>query len=178
MAAAVQSPTVVAMDRKEFLGSLAALAACGGASAQQTNPQQSFREQWVTNLLVNIDAQLDEPARARLMQSNGRACARRGSLTPLTTAAGGDVDKLVAALGAHLGKENATRDGATVRLRYSKCYCPIVAAGPPRLSNTWCECSRGWVMEVFGAVAGKPVPVEITKAIKRGDAFCEFLIRV
>jgi predicted hydrocarbon binding protein len=167
------------MDRKEFLGAIAALTTCcGAAAAEQENPQQKFRQDWIQSLLANMDAQLDEPTRARLMETCGRACARRDSVANLSRAAGGDIGKLVEAMAGHVGKENAVREGDVVRLRYSKCYCPLVGAGPARLSKTWCECSRGWVLEVFGAVAGKPVAVELTKSLKRGDPHCEFLIHV
>ncbi len=173
------------MNRKQFVGALVAIGA-GASNAQSPEPapqkpvvdvKETFRQAWVTALMTNLDSQLDEPSRIKLMESCGRACARRGAAGQLTKAAGGDLDKLVTALGALLGKENAQRDGNTVRLRYTKCYCPLVGAGPERLSKTYCECSRGWALEVFGAALGKPVDVELLRSIKRGDSVCEFLVR-
>ncbi len=142
------------------------------------NYKQKFQEAWFTGLMESMDSQLDEPTRIKLMEANGRACARRGPLKSLTAAAQGDVNKLIASLGQHLGEENCKREGDAIQLRYTKCLCPIVAAGPPLLSKTWCNCSRGGVLEIFSAVAGKPARVELTHSIKRGDAFCQFLIRV
>jgi len=181
------------MDRKGFLHNtlhlgfstsalvLLSAAKTASAGAQESPPadqRQKAAQAWIQSLIENLDAQLDPQARTRLMEACGRACARRGALASLAKSAGGNLDKLLSALGRHIGKENATRDGNLVHLRYAKCYCPLVAAGPPRLSNTFCNCSRGWVLEVFEAVTGKPVAVELTHSIKRGDPDCRFVIRV
>jgi predicted hydrocarbon binding protein len=181
------------MDRKGFLHntlhlgfSTSALVLLGAgqsapAGAQESAPadqRQKVTQAWIQSLMENLDAQLDPQARTRLMETCGRACARRGALASLAKPASGSIDKLLSALGKHIGKENATRDGNVVHLRYPKCYCPLVAAGPPRLSNTFCNCSRGWVLEVFEAVTGKPVAVELTHSIKRGDPDCRFVVRV
>ncbi len=168
------------MNRKQFVGALVALGASGAEAqqAQQSDPQQGFRQDWIKSLMENMDAQLDIEDRERVMQACGRACARRGSLKPLQAAAQGSVDKLVAALGSHLGAGNAKREGDVVKLKYEKCYCPLVAAGPARLSNTYCHCSQGWVMEIFEKVSGKKVEVTLLRSIKRGDAACEFAVKV
>lgn len=169
------------MNRKQFVGALATIGA--GTAAGQTppappaDPGKGFREAWLKTLMEKMDAHLDEASRVRLMEECGRACARRGAAAGLSKAAGGDLNKLVAAIGSHVGAENIKREGDTVRLRYTKCYCPLVSSGPEKLSGTYCNCSRGWALEVFGAVTGKPVKVEMLSSIKRGDAVCEFLIR-
>jgi predicted hydrocarbon binding protein len=173
------------MKRKEFVQLTGALVTLGVAkgSAQDPVPQaaerrQKVHEAWLKSLLENLDAHVDEPARIKLMESVGRACARRGGMVRTAQAAKGDVNKLVETLAHHVGKENARREGSTVQVCYPKCYCPVVAAGPERLSNTWCHCSRGWLREVFETVTGKPVTVELTHSIKRGDPECRFTIRL
>ncbi len=173
------------MDRKKFINVTSALVALGAgrASGKQETEQPSERWQkmhqaWITSLMESLDANVDDPTRTRLMLSAGRACARRSGILAQAQAAKGDLDKLVATMAKHVGQDNCRREGNVVRLRYPKCYCPIVAAGPERLSNTWCHCSRGWVHEVFETVAGKPVKVELTHSIKRGDPDCRFIIRL
>jgi len=180
------------MDRKQFIhktgagtGALVLLGTghAAAATTQEPPPDASasslkVQQAWIKSLMENLDAQLDEPTRIKLMESCGRACARRGAVATLAKPAKGDIDKLLNALGHHVGKENATRDGNVVHLSYPTCYCPLVAAGPPRLSNTYCYCSRGWVLEVFQAVTGKSVGVELTHSIKRGDPACRFIVRL
>lgn len=172
------------MNRKQFVGALVAIGASAShaqspesAAQQAADPKRKFQQEWLKALLENLDSQFDEATRTKLMEACGRACARRGAAAALAKAAGGDLDKLVVAIGSLVGPENARREGSAVRLRYTKCYCPLVGDGPDRLSNTYCHCSRGWALEVFGTVTGKPVRVELLRSIKRGDPICEFLIR-
>jgi hypothetical protein len=171
------------MDRKQFLSSLVVLGAAPAAPAQETpaaapDPREKFKQNWIASLMANMDGQMDPAQRTKLMEACGRACAQRGAVQGLGKAAGGDVDKLLQALGSHLGPQNATRAGNVAHLRYPKCYCPLVGSGPDRLSATWCECSKGWVLEVFGQVTGKPVTAELKSSIKRGDPECHFEIRL
>lgn len=173
------------MTRKNFVAALAAAGAAPAASrAADENPApeaanaERFKQQWVASLLTTIDSQLDPAARVKFMESCGRACAQRGAVDAFKKASGGNLDKLLQALEAHLGAGNARREGNTVHLRYAKCYCPLVSAGRERLSNTYCECSRGWALEVFQAVTGKPVTVDLLSSVKRGDADCRFTIRI
>ena len=154
------------------------LATRRGAPAAAPRPDDQFRQAWVKTLIETMDAQLDGPAKIKLLESCGRACARRGSLPSLQKSANGQVDALVKALEGTLGAGNARREGNTVHLRYAKCYCPLVADGPERLPDSYCNCSRGWALEVFGAITGKPVTVDLISSIKRGGPDCRFEIRI
>jgi hypothetical protein len=170
------------MDRKQFLGTLAALGAAqvcpGQDQAAGLPPKEKFKQEWVKSLVTIMDSQLDERANVKLMESCGRACAQRGALAALGKAAGGDVDKLVQAIAGNVGAENVRREGNTVHLRYPKCYCPLVADGPAILPKTYCNCSRGWALEVFGTVTGKPVTVDLLSSIKQGNPDCRFEIHL
>ncbi len=138
---------------------------------------QAFKEAWIVALMANMDEQFDEKTRAKLMESCGRDCARRGSIR-MAESARGQVGKLVQSLANILGKKNCFMDGNVVHLGYDKCYCELVAEGPERLSDTYCNCSRGWVLEMFETAAQKPVEVELLQTIKRGAPSCRFLVRV
>jgi predicted hydrocarbon binding protein len=173
------------MNRKDFMkktcGVGAALALAGTVKAQteekkaeeKSDPAQKFQEGWVVSFLKNMDSQFDDATRIHLMESCGRDCARRGA-TRMAEACKGDVDRLVAKLAEMLGQGNARRENNAIRLVYEKCYCPMVAKGPARLSDTYCNCSRGWVMEMFEIASGKPVKVACLSSIKRGGEKCEF----
>jgi predicted hydrocarbon binding protein len=154
------------------------------AKSQEKKPQrkpkdknQAFKEAWIAALMTNMDEQFDEKARAKLMESCGRDCARRGAIR-MAQSARGDVRKLVQSLSNILGKKNCFMDGNVVHLGYDKCYCELVAEGPERLSDTYCNCSRGWVLEMFETAAQKPVQVELLQTIKRGAPSCRFLVRL
>jgi len=179
------------MDRKEFLQKTlfpGAICACGIGMAstprllgQETpkpeDPNEGFRREWVKTLLKNMDSTLDETVRSRFMEACGRDCARRGA-TKMAEPFKGNVDGLVAALAGHLGKDNVRREGGLVTLQYPECYCPMVSKIKEKISDTWCVCSKGWVLEMFGIAADKPVEVKLVQSIKRGDPVCRFEIGV
>jgi len=187
------------MKRKEFLKTTIGMGlACGCmllgerrngmAQSEEKKPgekpakkpkthEQLFKEAWITALMKNMDEQLDEQTRTKLLESCGRNCARRGAIS-MAEAGKGDVAKLVQSLAKFLGKENCYLEGTEVHLTYPKCYCELVAEGPDRLSDTYCNCSKGWVLEMFETVAQKPVKVETLQTIKRGAPSCKFLVRV
>lgn len=84
------------MDRKQFIhktgagtGALVLLGAGQSAATttQEAAPEaagrnQRVQQEWIKSLMENLDAQLDEPTRIKLMESCGRACARRAPSPP------------------------------------------------------------------------------------------------
>ena len=173
------------MERKDFIRALAALCAapvcCSGQEqtpSSAARPQDQFKQAWVKTLIETMDAQLDAPSKVKLMETCGRACARRGAVARFREAAHGQFDELLKALEATLGAGNARREGNLVHLRYTKCYCPLVGDGPERLPDTYCNCSRGWVLEVFEAITGKPVTADLVSSIRRGNPDCRFTVRI
>jgi predicted hydrocarbon binding protein len=45
------------------------------------------------------------------------------------------------------------------------------------MNATLCLCSRGWVKTIFETLLGKPVRVELEKAIGRGDDICRYVVQ-
>jgi len=139
---------------------------------------QLFKEAWVTVLMTNMETQMDEASRQKLMEACGRDCARRSGILKVAASCQGDMSKLISSLAKALGEEGNFIEGNVVHLNYPKCYCDLVAAGPERLPATYCQCSRGWVLQVFEAAAQKPVKVEMVQTIKQGASSCKFLVTV
>jgi predicted hydrocarbon binding protein len=183
------------MKRKEFLKKMLGMGLASGSmlllerrktmaqsgdkksGAKAKDKSQRFKEAWIITLLKNMDEQFDEKTRAKMMESCGRDCARRDSIQ-MAESSKGDVGKLVRSLAKFLGDKNCYLEDDIVHLEYGKCYCELVAEGPERLSDTYCFCSRGWVLEMFETAAQKPVKVELLQSIKRGASSCKFLIKV
>ncbi|MBN1893485.1 hypothetical protein JW906_03275 [bacterium] len=168
--------------QKSFIGLFAGfLAATGGKSkassdekaAEDTN--KPFRFAWIRSLVGQMDARLEEGQKNTLMESCGRECAKRGAVK-MAEAFKGNMDGMLAELEKHLGKDHAVREGDHAFLEYDQCYCPMVAGMEEKLSGTWCQCSRGWVLEMFGIAAGKQVRVELLQSIMKGDPVCRFRI--
>jgi predicted hydrocarbon binding protein len=139
---------------------------------------KKFAQRWVKNLMVSMDAHLDEETRIRLMESCGRACARTGPAR-VAKSCQGNLDEWLATLARwHGGEEYVHRDGDVVEVTCAECLCDLVKDGPARLPDTYCYCSLGWMKETFEAVVEKPVDVALVESIKRGDQRCRFTIRL
>jgi len=165
------------------LAGFGALTRNNGNAHPQTVPDKEaemkkFKEQWISTLMTNLESQIDEKKRTALMESCGRACARRSSVHAVAASCKGDSGKFVQSLAKFLGKDNVVLKAGVIRLTYPKCYCELVADGPARLPDAYCCCSQGWVKEMFETAAGKPVAVETLQTIKRGADSCKFVIRI
>jgi len=140
--------------------------------------EKRFKEAYILTLMENMEKQLDEKTRTKLMEDCGRACARRGGMFKMAQECRGNVKKFIEISAGQLGKENVFLDGDTVHWGYPRCFCELVAEGPARLPGTYCRCSVGWVLEMFETVAQKPVKVDLVQSVKQGAPSCQFLVRL
>jgi hypothetical protein len=137
-------------------------------------------------LVESMEDRLDVETAILVMEDCGRQCARgtaakvvkelgdkAGALDPEDL---GSLQALVDTLnrlgvaGGHLQVE-----GKTVYGTYVKCYCPARRDGAID-SRLYCNCTRGWAKEVFGKASGRPVQVDLLKAIGWGDDECLFAV--
>lgn len=189
------------MQRKEFLKScgLLAVSPCilpqtihalrniqtDNPSATPCDEKEQFTQKWVKRFFDNFDKRLDETKRKEVMEDCGKDCFK-GSL-------GGkkpppvDVDILIDEINKYAGEIAAKREGNEIDFRYTKnprglkvadgyCLCPLVESGPVGLSGTYCDCSVGYVKEMFETYTGKEVHVELLESLKRGGKGCQFKI--
>jgi hypothetical protein len=175
------------MKRKSFLkgtlgiATVGALLGRGKAMAQEADGaacekklagKNKFMLGWLTAWLGNMKKDLPEAEKVQVIEDNGRACAERGGLLAWVKSFNGDVDKFLVAMHKEIGENNARRDGDKVSLTYEKCFCPLVTDLTEKLPADYCLCTQGWTKAVYGALAGKPVKVELKGSIKRGDPKC------
>ena len=136
---------------------------------------------WLTALLAGIDEHIDEQTRSKLMETCGTVCARHHASIDIAKSVkqeSKDIDGFLEKLNQQkdywCGKW--VREGDIIYSVCEECGCPLVLAGLVELSPTFCDCSRGWVKAVFETALGKPVEVELTQAIGRGDKVCKFVV--
>lgn len=177
------------MDRSTFLkrSGQIGLFSCGavllgtkGEKAEQQESQeghlQRFKEDWVTTLMENMEAQIEEKTRFMLMQSCGRRCARRGAIQ-IAESCKNDVKKMADIFSKFPDLELTIQDEGSIHVTYGKCLCELVNHGPKRLPDTYCECSKGWLLEMFETAVQKSVDIEILQTIKRGGDSCKFVVK-
>ncbi len=198
------------MNRKQFLARSAQAGACcaaalfAGSMEARTSKQQASEpkvtpcdrkvesgQKVIRRIISQLDAQLDEASRTKIMEACGRACYT-GAHGPRPAAQPGpqDVEKFLDGMRKYLGKDGVQQQGSQtiVYFRYTSnpqglktadgyCLCPIFENAPKDVSPTFCNCSLGYVKEIFERRTGKPVTVQLTNSVLRGGKTCEFTVR-
>jgi hypothetical protein len=179
---------VIPMKRNEFIKTAAGVCLACSSSAflggQEAKPpadkaerEERFKEEYIRTLMENMEKTIDPETRVRLMNDCGRACARRGGLYKLALDHKGNLKSFVQAAAERLGRENVRfLNATTIHWSYPRCLCELVAAGPDRLPALYCQCSVGWVLEMFETVLQKPVRVQLVQSIKSGATSCVFRV--
>jgi hypothetical protein len=182
------------MERKKFLRVSLCLGALGGVrqalgeepkgatppapatpavAPNRCEGQAEFGRRLLARFMTDMDAQLDEPRRVALMEARGRSCARLGPIR-LAQAHKGNLEAFIEDFGRHMGPDGLRREGNVVKVKYPTCYCPLASEIKEALSPTYCNCSVGWLKELYETVTGKPVKVEVLETVKRGGQACRF----
>jgi predicted hydrocarbon binding protein len=136
-----------------------------------------FIHDWISNLMESMDEHLDDEEKISLLERCGRACAERHARAEALKHKG-ELDGWLGRFRKWVGSENVKKEGNTVQITYSKCLCPLVQDRSPLMSKTYCNCSRGWLKEVFETVVEKPVEVKLEDSIMQGGDQCRFTILI
>jgi len=161
----------------------------GEKTLERAAKRMEFVDGWVKRFLDAMDLTLDEPARRKLMEANGKACfiayAGPPRREPVTM-------ERFRAWVAETGKERGYAiDGDTITFEFVSsaetggaapegvCLCSLAetqTAGA--ISPTFCHCSVGYVREMHERIFGKPVAVELLESVLRGGKRCRFKMTV
>ncbi|MGC1463297.1 MAG: hypothetical protein WA802_13920 [Terracidiphilus sp.] len=136
---------------------------------------------FLTEFLIEEDANLDHGTLLKLMQRRGRACCRALDFRQkLIDDSQGSVEKLVEQMGKIVGAENCTRSGDTVTLVYpvDKCVCGWNPQRPVNPKDPYCDCSAANNQLLFSTVSGKPVSVKVVESQRRNGVRCRFAIQL
>lgn len=133
---------------------------------------------WIKTLMESLEELVDEEAKVKVLENCGRNCISRSMIKKAQkcyeNAKNIDdfLDKL-SQVWRHL-----QRDKDEVYIVYPKCYCSLVKDYPGKLSPFFCNCSRGWIKELFESALKRPVDVELEKSIRQGDDICRFKVHL
>ena len=134
-------------------------------------------ERWITCLIDALNEHIDEKTRAKILEQCGRQCQSQNFVKKARSIykRSKNIDEFLNEFGKVYKNLHKERDN--VYIIYPKCYCSFVNKIPPeKLSSTYCNCSRGWVKELFEGALGRPVEVDMEKSIVNGDDQCKFRI--
>ncbi len=131
---------------------------------------------WIGTLMASLDQNLDEETKVKVLETCGRACITQSLIKKAKACneKAKDVNDFLdkfSKMYSHLQKEEGN-----VYIVYPTCYCPLVKDYPGELSPSWCNCSRGWIKQLFESALERPIQVELEKSIVRGDDCCRFKV--
>ncbi|HYK89562.1 MAG TPA: DUF6144 family protein [Acidobacteriota bacterium] len=146
----------------------------------------------IRRLMQQLDAKVDPATRQSIMEGCGQACyegghGKRSPEKPTPEQVGKFLDGMRKYLGPEGVKQTAAEtmiyfnytgnpQGLKTSDRY--CLCPILEDAPKNISPTYCQCSVGYVREIFERGMGKTARVELNGSILRGGRTCSFTVTV
>ena len=128
--------------------------------------------QWFVDLLQEVKGHIDEKRLAEILEDRGRAC-----ISPTYVKKAKDAAKDTENINTILNNlENALpmlkREGDRIYVIFPKCYCHKVKGVKGDIPDIYCNCSKGWVKEMFEQALGRTVNVNLEASILRGDKDC------
>ncbi len=146
----------------------------------------------IGRIMQQLDAKVDPQTRQVIMESCGRACyegahGKRSGKKPGPE----QVAKFFDGMRKYLGPDGVKQgvNDTVVYFKYTGnpqglkvadgyCLCPILEDAPKDISPTYCQCSVGYVREIFERGTGKPARVELTDSVLRGGKTCSFKVTI
>lgn len=135
-------------------------------------------ENWVKELLVNLDGSVDEKTKQNILEKCGTRCpfshmsdAKILGLRDEAETEQEFLDKLCKIW--RLRKENNQ-----YFVVFDQCYCPLVNKDIQSASKTMCYCSLGSLKHKFKISLGRDIEVNIQKTVLAGDEECKFEIKI
>ena len=186
------------MKRKDFIEKsltcglgAGALMLVGGNNLKAANQDESqeciryqkFTKGWVKRFVDIVDKKMEKGDGEFLLDQCGRSCFK-SNLNPNKPLQKMEVADLVKHLKATWSNEAAEMDGDIIRIKFivkdqpNKCLCPLVDGFANEISGVYCNCSTGYLKQMFEAYTNKKVNVEIGETIIRGDKVCSFKVSV
>lgn len=149
-----------------------------------------FMKKWMKRFMNQLDQHIDEPTRQALMRSNGKACYREAYGDSRSFKDGNNhINEFVEKYRKWTGVPESIRvEGNTIYYEYvgapngvkvadGYCLCCVVEDGPKELSPTYCNCSVGYVTEMFKDITNREVIVTLKESLRSGGKKCRFEIR-
>ena len=148
-------------------------------------------ESWIKSMVDNLDRLLDDGTKREIMNACGRACFIDAYGIADDRKPSAERAQAYLSLLAKNGMD-VRRDGDTITVLYKwgtkqnpyglsmregYCMCPIAESGLPGLSETFCECSAGYVKEGLERATGMSVvAVDVFESLLRGGKNCRFKV--
>ena len=137
---------------------------------------KTHKEQWLVDLLREVQGCVDEDRLAAILENRGRACIGPAYIKKAKDAArdAKDTDEFLSRLGEVI--RMLRREGDKIYVVYPKCYCHKIKGFIGDIPGIYCSCSVGWVKEMFEQALARPVEVKLEASVLRGDEACRLRV--
>jgi predicted hydrocarbon binding protein len=130
-------------------------------------------------LMDNFEKHFPENVRIKVMENCGRSCIGATIIQKAKKIKKNakNLKELVDGFNKqHIGGGKLKLEGNKIYAVYDRCYCGMVNKAKEKFSSTYCNCSRGWLLELFEKVFEKPVKIDLIESIIQGAKTCKFAI--
>ncbi|HEY3388067.1 MAG TPA: hypothetical protein VGK38_00735 [Prolixibacteraceae bacterium] len=138
-----------------------------------------FIQDWISNLLLNIDENTNPEDCRKIMKPCSAAHYDFLEMDKVLAPYIGDMAKFILFIGNEWGWKIDYKPETGVIIadeNKSYCVCPMVNKKMGVRSSILCYCSEGFAEKMFSAVAGRPVTARVISSIHRGDDRCKYEI--
>ena len=150
-----------------------------GSIPDSSNPAE--KSKFAKCLMDNFEMQFPADIRTKVLENCGRGCI---GTTIIETARrikkkARNLDEFAKGLNQkHIGGGKLRHKNGRIYVEYERCYCGMVSKTKEKFSSTYCNCSRGWLLELFERVFEKPVKVGLLQSVIQGAPSCKFVIHL
>lgn len=133
--------------------------------------------EWLKNVVNGIEASSTDQECMRILDERGRACTPQ-QLIDVAKEIYSRAESMDAFLNEFRGVfEFLQIENGEISVVYPQCFCHHLAGlSMTDVPDAYCECSRGWVQELFEKATGQDVTVDVIDSVVRGGETCRFLI--
>jgi predicted ArsR family transcriptional regulator len=139
------------------------------------------KAEFMKSIIDNLERQFPEDVRVKVLENCGRRCIGASTIEKAKRIRRntGDLIELIDDLNKqHIGGGRLRLEDNKVSVEYVKCYCGMVSKAKERFSSTYCNCSRGYLLELFEQIFQKPVKVDLVESIIQGSKSCKFIVHL
>jgi len=132
---------------------------------------------WIKELLNQLDENVDEPTRKRILGGCGAKCPFTHlpdeKLLEIKKNSRNDLDFL----DSLINQWRVVNEDGQYYVVFDRCYCPLVNEDTDGASKTLCFCTLGNLQHKFEIGLKQDVEIDMLKSILSGDDECRFKIK-
>lgn len=150
-------------------------------STEPNDKMQKLMQDWISNLLQNIDGNLNEDECRKIMKPCAMAHYDYLEMDKVLAPYIGDMAKFTQFISNEWSWKIDYEPGTSVIIADENkpyCVCPMVNKEKGIRSSILCYCSEGFAEKMFSTVAGHLVTAMVISSIHRGNDRCKYEIRI